>query len=210
MVSGSGSNLQAMIDACAAGSLQASIVGVVSNRSAVLALERAARHGIATTVLTLAEARAKGLSREDYDEMLAQAVLAYRPDLVIMAGFMHIVSCRFMSRFPDRMFVNVHPSLLPDDPRSDVVELPDGTKSPVFRGHDAPAQALRAGVRWTGTSVHYVMLDVDRGPLLAREAVPIEPGDTVETLQKRIQAVEHRLYPATVARVLEERKAHAG
>jgi phosphoribosylglycinamide formyltransferase-1 len=201
LVSGGGTNLQALIDGCLSGRVPGEVVLVVSNRADAFALERARRHGIESACL----ARDRSRSREAYDAMLADRVGEARPDLVVLAGFMHVLSPAFLQRFRPDTIVNLHPALLPDDPGGEEVVLEDGTRCPVFRGIDAPRQALAAGGAVTGTSVHFVTAEVDRGPIVARERVPIEPGDTLEALVHRIQAVEHRLLPDAIGRLLRAR-----
>lgn len=202
MASGSGSNLQALLDACARGDVPAEIVGVVGDKPGAYALERARAAGVPTWAMRRRDCPG---TREDFDRLLAEQVLIFEPDLVVLAGFMHVLSPAFLDRFPLDAIVNVHPSLLPDDPAADAVTLPSGVTAPVFRGHDALGMALAAGVSWTGTCVHFVTSQVDRGPVLAREPVPILPGDTPDTLRARVQAVEHQLLPATLHTLLTHR-----
>lgn len=199
LASGGGSNLQAVMDAP---DLPGRVVGVVCNKHGAYAIERAQRAGIPCEVVARREV---GGSREDFDRALADRVAAFAPDLIVMAGFMHVVSPAFLDRFPGDAIVNLHPAWLPDDPAADRVTLPNGYECPVWRGHNAVEQAVAAGARWTGTSVHFVTRDVDRGPLIAREAVEVRAGDTVVSLQARIQGVEHRLLPGAIAGVLRER-----
>lgn len=205
LASGSGSNLQGILDACDAGRIGGEVVGVVCDKTNAYALERARRHGVHAVCMTLKENRHAGGTRQDFDACLADVVASFLPDLIVLAGFMHILSPSFLDRFDSSCVVNLHPSLLPANPRDDHVVLPDGRISPVFRGHDAVAQALAAGVRWTGTSVHLVTADVDRGPVLGQVAVEIREGDTVETLQARIQQSERRLLPSVIGELLRAR-----
>lgn len=170
LVSGNGSNLQALLDACAAGDLPARVELVVSNRPRVFALERAARAGVESVVLTR-----DGRSRQQYDQALAEVVAAARPDRVVLAGWMHILSAAFLDRFPGQV-LNLHPAL-----------------PGAFPGVNAIARALEAGVPTTGVMVHRVDEGVDTGPALAVEEVSIHPEDTLESLSERIHAVEHRL-----------------
>lgn len=195
LVSGGGTNLQALIDAIARGELNAQIVLVMSNKPGVLALSRAEKAGIPCEVLL----PKKSSGREAYDEALAEKVSAYKVDLVVLAGFMRILSGAFLKHFPQRV-INIHPALLPEDPEKDQVILPDGTASPAFRGLHVVEQALKAGVKWTGCTVHLATTDLDRGPVLKREVVPVLPGDTVETLHARIQEKEHKILPLAIAR----------
>lgn len=179
LISGRGTNLQSILDAIQAGSLDASVAVVISNRADAQGLERAARAGVEAIVLDH-----RGRAREDYDAALAEALHARRVDLVCLAGFMRVLSPAFIAAFPQRI-LNIHPSLLPS-----------------FPGVDAPGQAWRHGVRVTGATVHFVDESLDGGPIVRQEAVPVEPDDTPASLAGRILAVEHRLYPAAIADVL--------
>jgi phosphoribosylglycinamide formyltransferase-1 len=174
LVSGEGTNLQALVDA------GLPVVAVASNRAGARALQRAEAVGIATAVFELDEHE----SREDRDAAMAHWLSGRGVELVVCAGYMHLLTEPFLDRFPDRI-VNVHPALLPRFP---------GTR-PV---HDA----LAAGVRETGATVHYVDAGVDTGPVIRQEPVAVEPGDTVETLRERIQRVEHRLLPQVVRELI--------
>jgi phosphoribosylglycinamide formyltransferase 1 len=180
LVSGRGSNLQALIDAIARGDLDATIVLVISNVAGVAALDRAAAAGIATLVLP----HAGWPSREAYDEALAEALHQRQVDVVCLAGFMRRLSSRFLDVFQGPV-LNVHPSLLP-----------------AFPGLDAPGQAFAHGVKVAGCTVHLVTAELDAGPIVAQAAVPVLPGDTGASLAARILVEEHRLLPAAVGRVL--------
>ena len=170
LVSGEGSNLQALIDA------GLPIAGVASNKQGVRALERAQRAGIETAVFEAADYE----TREERDVALAEWLRARNVDLVVCAGYMHLLRPTFLSRFPERV-INVHPALLPEFPGAHAIE-----------------QALAAGVRETGATVHYVDEGVDSGPVIVQERVAVREDDTVETLRARIQAVEHELLPKVV------------
>lgn len=176
LVSGSGSNLQALIDgphSDPASNVRISLV-VASNPDAP-ALGRASRAGIAIAVVTQGDD-----SREERDRRLARIVAQGKPDLVVMAGWMSIVTDAFLGAFPDRV-INLHPSLLPS-----------------FPGLHAIEQALEWGVRVTGVTVHYAEEAVDAGPPILQQPVPVLSGDTPETLAARIHAVEHTLLPQAV------------
>ncbi len=176
LVSGRGSNLRALLEAIDAGRCRARVVAVVSDRSSAPALELARERGIATSIV-----RPKDhADREAWDRALAGAIAACSPALVVLAGFMRIVGPEVLERFGGRI-INVHPALLP-----------------AFPGMDGPAQAIAAGVRITGCTVHVVDAGVDTGPILAQAAVPVLPGDDAERLHARIQPAEHRLLPAVV------------
>lgn len=173
LVSGSGSNLQAIIDAIADGSLAAEVVLVLSSRPDVFALERASDAGIETVAL----------SPEDYadpvvaDARIAQELRSRDVDYVVMAGYMRMLGPAVLAAFPDRV-INLHPALLPS-----------------FPGADGIGDALAAGVKVTGVTVHFANEVYDEGPIIAQRAVPILEGDTVESLAARIHEVEHELLP---------------
>jgi len=174
LVSGSGSNLQSLIDTVHEPD-GIEIVLVVSSREGVRALERARAAGIPTRVVALA-----GRERRERDAELAEVVAAADPGLVVLAGWMSILSGAFLDRFPDRV-INLHPSLLP-----------------AFPGLHAIEQALAWGVRYTGVTVHYAEEVVDGGPAIVQEPVPVLYGDDEEALTARIREVEHRLVPEAV------------
>jgi phosphoribosylglycinamide formyltransferase 1 len=176
LVSGAGTTLQSLIDGVHDAAGPITIVRVVSSSADAPALDRARRAGIPWSVV----ARDDHPSREDRDGALADLVAADRPDLVVLAGWMSILTGRFLDRFPDRV-INLHPSLLP-----------------AFPGMHAIEDALAWGVRWTGVTVHFAEEQVDAGPPVLQEPVPVGYGDTAETLRERIREVEHRLVPAAV------------
>lgn len=186
LVSGSGSNLQALIDAIESGQLPGTqIVLVVSNRADALGLQRALKHKIPAMYLPWAKQREKS-------EAKLQAMLdLFQVDLIVLAGFMKIFTPGFIMHYPERI-INLHPALLPDD-GGNTYTTSDGTIIPALRGAHVVRDALNAGVKVTGTTVHYVIPEVDAGPVICREEVRIEEGDTEETLHERIKAVEHRL-----------------
>jgi len=183
LVSGRGSNLQALIDAIGRGDLDATIALVISNVAGVGALDRATAAGIDTLVVP----HAGWPSREAYDEAVAQALRGRDVDVVCLAGFMRRLSARFLEAF-DGPVLNVHPSLLP-----------------AFPGLDAPGQAVAHGVRVAGCTVHLVTPELDAGPIVAQAVVPVLESDTGATLAARILVEEHRLFPAAVARILAGR-----
>ena len=200
LASGSGSNLQALLDACARAELPAAVVAVVSDRADAFALERARRAGVAAEHVPLADRRDPA-ARAAFDARLADAVAAHAPDLVVLAGWMLLLGPGFLDRFPGRV-LNVHPALLPDDDGPMVGS--SAGPVPALRGAHAVRDALRAGLPVTGATVHVVTPVCDVGPVLAREEVAVLPGDDEATLHARIKAVEHRLLPAAVRNVLEE------
>lgn len=197
LVSGQGTNLQALIDGISAGRLSAEITVVISNHPDVPALARAQKANVPSRVFQLKDYE----HRVHFDEALAEELSKYKVELVVLAGFMHILSKKFLESFPNRI-INIHPSLLPENPAADEVALPDGTTSLVFRGANAVERALHAGVKWTGCSIHFVTPDLDRGPVLKRQAVPILSGDTVDSLHARIQEAEHRILPEAIQEYL--------
>jgi phosphoribosylglycinamide formyltransferase 1 len=173
LISGTGTNLQAIIDAVGRGELRAEIRIVISNRANVPGLERARSAGIPTRVIE----HRRFSSREDFDRALAAALTGHGAELVVCAGFMRLLSPVMLSAFPDRV-MNIHPALLP-----------------AFPGVHAQSAALQYGVRLTGCTVFFVREGVDDGPIIAQAAVPVMPGDTEESLSERIRAEEHRIYP---------------
>ena len=179
LVSGTGTNLQALLDAEARGALApATIRIVISNNADAPALARAAAAGVVTRVVDH-----RGLPRADFEDRLIAALGDV--DLVVLAGFMRVLTGHFLARFP--RVINTHPSLLP-----------------AFPGMDAPGQAIAAGARESGATVHYVDHTVDGGTIIAQVRVPVHPGDTAATLHARIQAEEHVLLPAVVQRLAAE------
>ena len=179
LISGRGSNLQAIIDAIVEGRLAARIAIVISNRAGAAGLERAARAGIETLVLSH-----KGYAdRADYDRVLAGELKSRGVELVCLAGFMRLLGPAFIDEFPNAV-LNIHPSLLP-----------------AFPGLDAQRQAFEHGVKVAGATVHLVTAELDAGPIVAQEAVPVLEEDTVESLTARILALEHRLYPSAIDHV---------
>jgi phosphoribosylglycinamide formyltransferase-1 len=176
LVSGRGSNLRAIASAIDAGRCRARIAGVISDRPDAQALAFAAERGIPVRICQLRDHP----GRQAWDAALADAIASFRPDLVVLAGFMRIVGPAVLARYPWRI-LNVHPALLP-----------------AFPGLDAPAQAIAKRVRITGCTVHLVDAGVDTGPILAQAAVPVLPDDDPPALHARIRAQEHRLLPAVI------------
>jgi phosphoribosylglycinamide formyltransferase-1 len=179
LVSGTGTNLQALLDAQAHGELApAEIAVVVSNRGEAPALARAAAASVPTEIVEHA-----GLARDEFERRLLDALARHTVDAVVLAGFMRVLTAQFVDRFPLRI-INTHPSLLP-----------------AFPGADAPAQAIAHGVKLSGVTVHFVDASVDGGPIIAQAAVPVTDGDDARTLHARIQREEHRLLPIVVRRL---------
>ena len=180
LISGRGSNLQALIDAIASRSLQARIAVVISNRPDAAGLQRAESAGIETLVLNHREFG----NRQAFDTAVASELQRRGVELVCLAGFMRLVGPPLLEAYPQAI-LNIHPSLLP-----------------AFPGVEAQAQAIAHGVKISGATVHFVTGELDGGPIILQSAVPVQDGDTAETLGARILEVEHRLYPEAVRKVL--------
>lgn len=178
-ISGSGTNLQAILDAIAGGRLAAEVALVVSNRKAAFGLTRARQAGTATLYFPLKPYRQAQKSREAYDADLAEQVRGYQPDLIVLAGWMHVLSPAFLNHFPQRV-INLHPAL-PGE----------------FAGVGAIERAFeayqRGQITHSGCMVHYTVPQVDAGPVIAQTIVPIFDDDTLETFEARMHAAEHRL-----------------
>lgn len=194
LLSGSGSNLQALLDAEAAGQLEAEIVLAVSDRADAFGLQRALRRRVAAAYIPLptpVQPAERSAARAVWERRLADVVAAFEPDLIVLAGFMRILSPAFLDRFPNRV-INQHPALLPDD-GGDTYVTSSGLVIPALRGAHVVREALELGLPITGCTIHRVTPRVDDGPVLARAEVPVLPGDTPETLHERIKHEEHRL-----------------
>ena len=182
LISGRGSNFEAIADNIAAGKIDAEIAVVLSNRADARGMETARERGLNAVCLP-----SKGLDREVYDRMVLAELAKYQVDLVCLAGFMRLLSATFIRQYPNAI-LNIHPSLLP-----------------AFPGLDAQHQALEHGVRITGCTVHFVDEDLDAGPIILQSAVPVKDDDNVETLSARILAEEHRIYSEAIRVVLAGR-----
>ena len=181
LISGRGSNLQALIDAIADGRLNASIAVVISNRADAAGLDRARAAGI--EAITVSH---RGFAtREEYDRVLVKELRARDVGLVCLAGFMRLIGEPLIEAFPNRI-LNIHPSLLP-----------------AFPGLDAQSQAIDHGVKVSGVTVHLVTAELDGGPIVIQRAVPVMPDDTADTLAARILEQEHRAYPEAVQMILD-------
>ena len=183
LISGRGSNLQAFIDACANGELEAEIAVVISNNPAAAGLARAQQAGIPTRTVNHRDYD----SREEFDEALVEALQEYRPDLVLLAGFMRILTPVFISPFAGRLF-NIHPSLLPRYP-----------------GLHTHQRALDAGDSEAGVTVHFVTPELDGGPPVIQARVPVLPDDSADSLAQRVLGLEHVIYPMAVRWHLQRR-----
>jgi len=183
LISGQGTNLQAIIDAIEAKRLDAVIRIVISNRPEAYGLVRARKHGIPTEVVD----HQKFPTREAYDQALIEILHARGVELVVLAGFMRLLSPLFVRSFPNRI-MNIHPALLP-----------------AFPGLHVQKKAVEHGVRFSGCTVHFVNEECDQGPIIIQAAVPVFPDDTEESLSARIQKEEHRIYPRAIQLYCEGR-----
>lgn len=188
LISGRGSNMEAIVRACSSEAWPAQVAAVIANRPDAAGLGFAASRGIATAVVDHREFD----GRDSFDAALAQVIDGYAPDLLVLAGFMRVLTDAFVERYAGRM-LNIHPSLLPS-----------------FPGLKTHQQALDAGVRVHGASVHFVTSKLDHGPIVAQAAVPVEAGDTAATLAERVLATEHIIYPRAVRWFVEGRLALDG
>lgn len=183
LLSGRGSNMQAVVERCAAERWPATVAAVISNQPDASGLAWAAERGIATDVVDH-----KNFSeRAAFDAALAKTIDAHRPDLVLLAGFMRILGRAFVQHFEGRM-LNVHPSLLP-----------------AFTGLHTHRRAIEAGCKLAGATVHFVTADLDHGPIVAQAAVPVLNGDTEAVLAERVLAAEHQVFPMAVRWFVQER-----
>jgi len=188
LISGSGTNLQALIDAAESGELDARIVVVISNKEAAAGLDRARRAGIPAVFLD----RTAFERPAAYNVAIAETLKEHGAELVVMAGYMRLLGKEVLDAFPDRV-LNLHPALLP-----------------AFPGAAAIRDAFDYGVKITGVTVHLASEEFDRGPIIAQIAVPVAEDDTVETLEERIHAAEHLVLPAAVQLFAEDRIALSG
>jgi len=183
LISGRGSNLQSLIDACQAPGFPAQIALVISNKPGVFGLERAEKAGIPTTVVDHREFD----GRKSFENALHDMISACKPDLVCLAGFMRILTDGFVTRWHNRL-INIHPSLLPS-----------------FKGLHTHERALETGVRFVGCTIHFVRPAMDDGPIIIQAAVPVRPDDDPDTLAARVLEQEHKIYPLAVRLIAEGR-----
>ncbi|KJK24115.1 phosphoribosylglycinamide formyltransferase [Burkholderiaceae bacterium 16] len=189
LISGRGSNMEAIVSACAAEGWPARVAAVLSNRPDAEGLKFAAEHGVATGVVD----HTQYADRATFDVALATAIDAFAPDLVVLAGFMRILTPGFVDKYAGRM-LNIHPSLLP-----------------CFPGLHTHRQAIQAGVKVHGASVHFVTPELDHGPVIVQAALDVLPDDTPESLAARLLPSEHVIYPRAVRWFVEGRlRVHAG
>lgn len=180
LISGRGSNMEAIVQACEAEQWRATIAAVISNRPDAKGLQFAAARGIPTAVVD----HTQHASREAFDAELARVIDGYTPDMVALAGFMRILTARFVQHYHGRL-VNIHPSLLP-----------------AFPGLHTHRRAIEAGCRFAGATVHQVTAELDHGPILAQAVVPVLPQDDEHTLAARVLTQEHLIYPRAIAGLL--------
>src|ERR1700738_2550219 len=184
LISGRGSNMSALIEAAREQDFPAEIVVVISNRSGALGLDKARASGVATLTI---ESKPFGKDRAGFEAVLQSALTQHKIDLVCLAGFMRLLSAEFVQRWYGKM-LNIHPSLLPS-----------------FPGLDPQGQALRAGVKISGATVHFVIPETAAGPILMQGAVAVRDDDTPETLAARILKIEHRIYPTALRLVASDK-----
>ena len=187
LISGRGSNFEAIANSIVRRKLEAEVAIVISNRADAAGLEIARQRGIPMRVIASA-----GLEREAYDKLLIEELRTHEVELVCLAGFMRLLSAHFIRAFPNRI-LNIHPSLLP-----------------AFPGLDAQRQALEHGVKITGCTVHFVDEFLDSGPIVIQSAVPVLDNDTVESLSARILTQEHLIYSKAIQYIVEERASIEG
>jgi len=183
LISGRGSNMEAIVQGCAAEGWPARVVAVIANRTDAAGLRFAAAHSIATAVV----AHKDFATREAFDDALAGAIDAFAPDLLVLAGFMRILGERFVRRYEGRL-LNIHPSLLP-----------------AFPGLHTHQRAIEAGCKLSGATVHFVTPELDHGPIVLQSVVPLRADDDAQALADRVLATEHRIYPLAVRWFVEGR-----
>jgi phosphoribosylglycinamide formyltransferase-1 len=183
LISGRGSNMQAIVEACISEQWPAKIAAVISNKTDAAGLAFAAQHGIQTEVVVSKDFA----NREAFDSALQKTIDGYAPDLIVLAGFMRILTPAFVDHYAGRM-LNIHPSLLPS-----------------FVGLATHKQALDAGVKLHGATVHFVTAELDHGPIAAQIAIQVEDDDTEDSLSQRVLEQEHLIYPKVVRQFIEGR-----
>ncbi len=183
LISGSGTNLQAIIDACNAEKINGDITAVISNKAGVFGLDRAQNHNIPTHVLSHKEFE----NREDYDKGLIDIIDQYQPKVVVLAGFMRILTAQFVSHYAGKL-INIHPSLLPK-----------------YQGLNTHQRAIDAKDQEHGCSVHFVTEELDGGPVILQAKVPVFEDDDIDSLSQRVHVQEHQIYPMVVKWMCEDR-----
>ena len=194
LASGGGTNAQTVIDAVADRTVALDLRAIIANRRDAFVLERARQAGIPAFDLVWDR---KATSRDVYDDRLIELVASTRPDLVLLLGWMHVLPARFIDRFSQ--ILNIHPAYLPLDPASDDVEMPDGTTIPAFRGAHAIADAVAAGSKWYGASIHRVHREVDRGEIIERRALRLT-AQTAEEALAALRSTEREALRAALRR----------
>ncbi|MBV8370278.1 MAG: GNAT family N-acetyltransferase [Candidatus Eremiobacteraeota bacterium] len=200
LASGAGTNARNVLERVRAGALSLDVAAVIANDARAGALDAAREHGVEASAVVWERARE---TRAAYDARLIGAVASARPQLVLLLGWMHLLPPAFLARFPETL--NLHPSFLPLDPAVDEVLAPDDTVIPALRGAHALRDALRAGVPWTGASVHYVTEATDRGAVLVRIPLPVGEATTPEALRERVRPAEFLAVEAAIRRWSFER-----
>lgn len=185
LISGRGSNMLSILEAIEADQLDAKVVAVISNRPDAAGIVSAQSAGIDTAIIDHTDFD----SREDFDRTLAKTIDQYQPDLVILSGFMRILTAEFVTHF-DQKLLNIHPSLLPK-----------------FKGLNTHQRAIDAGEAQHGASVHFVTAELDDGPVVLQATVPVLEDDTAATLAKRVLVQEHQLYPAAIQKIIDDKDA---
>ena len=189
LISGSGTNLQAILDACAAGTLDAAVVGVVSNRRDAFGLVRAERAGVLTRYVPFKPYRVAGKSHAEYDADVAATVKSFQPDWVVLAGWMHVLSPAFLKHFPQKV-INLHPALPGQFAGTHAIER--------------AFEAFRRGeISGSGCMVHFVVPEVDAGPVIATTDVPFLLDDTLDAFEARMHAAEHRLIVEAIRKIMK-------
>lgn len=193
LASGSGSNFEAVVTTSRAGELPLDVTTLVVNRADAHVRERALNLRVDERLVRRGDS-----SREAHDAQLLETVAETKPDLVLLLGWMHVLAADFIERFPE--ILNLHPAYLPLDPSADQVTLPDRSAQRVYRGRHAVDDALREGARWIGASVHRVERSVDRGEVLARAPLRIDPDEPREALDARLHALEREVVAEAIKR----------
>ena len=183
LISGTGSNLQAIIDSSARGDIAAAICCVISSEAGAYGLERARRAGIPTHVLSVGDFS----DRQGFDSALADLLGQYPVDLIVLAGFMRILGAELVSRYENRI-INLHPSLLPK-----------------YKGLNTHARVLANGDKMHGASVHFVTPELDAGPIIVQERISVEPDDTVDSLERKVHDIEHLILPRAIGWFADDR-----
>ena len=195
LASGSGTNAQAVIDDVQSGDSTLDVVGVIANHAQAKVRERARDAGVKEEAIVWDRASE---SRAAYDARLLDTVARYEPELILLLGWMHLLPAAFLERF--RETINVHPAFLPFDPAADTVVMPDGSEIPAFRGARAPEATIAAGAAWAGVSVHRVTPATDRGEILVRTPLRLEPATTLEHLRNGLRPLEHAAVAKAIRR----------